>query len=281
MKNLSQRIGIIYYRTKFKLLSAVSKKKAAEIAIDLFCTPQFRHRKPLPKNFIDAEKLHFIIHGETVQGYRWNKGGSKKVLIAHGFNSSVASFDRYVQPLINKGYEVLAFDAPAHGRSTGTKINAAIYKDMIMMINEQYGPIKSFMAHSFGSLGVSLALEDIPHDDSYRLVLIAPATESKAAIDFFFSFLKLNEAVRKEFEEMIYQVRQRPTSWYSVSRAIKNIHAKVGWYHDEDDDTTPWEDAKKVMEQNYPNINFVVTKGLGHRKIYRDNKISESIIDFL
>jgi esterase/lipase len=281
MKNLRQRAGIIYYRTKFKLLSAVSKKKAAEIAIDLFCTPQLRYKKPLPKNFIEAEKLHFTIYGETVQGYRWNKGGSRKVLIAHGFNSSVASFDRYVQPLVNKGYEVLAFDAPAHGRSTGTRINAAVYKDMIVMINEQYGPIKSFMAHSFGSLGVSLALEDIPHDDDYRLVLIAPATESKAAIDFFFSFLRLNEAVRNEFEEMVYQVRQKPISWYSVSRAVKNIHAKVKWFHDEDDDTTPWEDAKKVMEQNHPHIDFVVTRGLGHRKIYRDNKIVESIIDFL
>jgi len=65
---LKQRLAISYFRTKFKLLSAVSKKKAAEIAIDLFCTPQFRHRKPLPKNFTEAEKLHFMIHGETVQG---------------------------------------------------------------------------------------------------------------------------------------------------------------------------------------------------------------------
>jgi pimeloyl-ACP methyl ester carboxylesterase len=137
------------------------------------------------------------------------------------------------------------------------------------------------MAHSFGGLAVSLALEEIPHDDSYRLVLIAPATESNTAIDFFFSFLKLNAAVRKEFDEMIYQVRQKPGSWYSVSRAINNIHAKVRWYHDEDDDTTPWQDAKKVKEQNHPQVEFVVTKGLGHRRIYRDNKVFNSVIDFL
>lgn len=281
MKKLGRRLAIGYYRAKFKILSAVSKKKAAEIAMTLFCTPQFRHRRLLPKNFIEAEKLHFNIHNETVQGYRWNKGGNRKILIAHGFNSSVASFDRYVQPLVKKGYEVLAFDAPAHGRSTGTKINAVIYKDMILAINEKYGPIKSFMAHSFGGLGVSLALEEIPHDDSYRLVLIAPATESKTAIDVFFSFLKLNEAVQKEFEGMIYRFQQKPVSWYSVSRAVKNIHAKIRWFHDEDDDMTPWADAKKVKEQNHPHIDFVVTKGLGHRSIYRDSKVAKSIIEFL
>jgi hypothetical protein len=34
------------------------------------------------------------IHGETVTGYRWNRGGHRKVLIVHGFNSSVA-IDRH------------------------------------------------------------------------------------------------------------------------------------------------------------------------------------------
>ena len=278
---IARGIVISYYRTKFRILSAVSKKKAAEIAFELFCTPQFRYKKPLTKNFSDAERLHFNIHGETVRGYRWNKGGSKKVLIAHGFNSSVTSFDRYVLPLMQKGYEVLAFDAPAHGRSTGKTINAVIYADMILAINEKFGPIKSFMAHSFGGLGVTLALETIPHDESYRLVLIAPATESKSAIDFFFSFMKLSEAVRKEFDELIINMRQKPAEWYSVSRVVKNIQAKVLWFHDKMDDITPWQDAKTVMEQNYPHIDFVVTNGLGHKKIFRNNEVVQSIVDFL
>jgi esterase/lipase len=278
---IAREIAISYYRTKFRILSAVSKKKAAEIAFELFCTPQLRYRKPLSKNFAGAEKLHFNIHGETVRGYRWNKGGSKKVLIAHGFNSSVTSFDRYILPLIRKGYEVLAFDAPAHGRSTGKTINAVVYSDMILAINEKYGPIQSFMAHSFGCLGVSLALETIPHDETYRLVLIAPATESKSAIDFFFSFMKLNEAVRKEFDELIVNMRQKPAEWYSVSRVVKNIHARVRWFHDKMDDITPWYDAQKVMEQNYPHIDFVVTNGLGHKKIFRNNEVAQSIVDFL
>jgi pimeloyl-ACP methyl ester carboxylesterase len=278
---LGRRLAISYYRTKFSVLSAVSKKKAAGIAFELFCTPQFRYKKPFAKNFSEAEKLHFDIHGETVRGYRWNKGGNKKVLISHGFNSSVASFDHYILPLIKKGYEILAFDAPAHGRSTGKTINAVVYCDMILAINEKYGPVKSFMAHSFGGLSVCLALEEILHDESYRLALIAPATESKSAIDFFFSFMKLNGAVRKEFDDLILSMQQKPSEWYSVSRSIKNIRAKVRWFHDESDDITPWEDAQKVMEQNYPHIDFIVTNGLGHKKIFRDNKVVQSIVDFL
>ena len=281
MTKLGQQIAIGYYRTKFKVLSTISNRKAAELALDLFTTPQHRNKKPLPDIFKEAEKLHFNHYGETVTGYRWNRGGHRKVLIVHGFNSSVAKFDLYIQPLMKKGYEVLAFDAPAHGFSTGKTLNAVVFKEMIIYVNKEYGPIRSFMGHSFGCLAICLALEEIEHNEDHHVVLIAPATESKTAIDIFFSFMRLNEKVRKEFDDYIYKLRNKPTDWYSVSRAIKNIKAKILWCHDEGDTMTPWNDAKKVMDEKHYNIEFIVTKGLGHRRIYRENKIFKAIIDFL
>lgn len=281
MTKLGQQIAIGYYRTKFKILSAISNRKAAEMALDLFTTPQFRYKERLPDIFTEAEKLQFKHYGETVTGYRWNRGGHRKALIVHGFNSSVAKFDRYIKPLMKKGYEVLAFDAPAHGFSTGRTLNAVVFKDMITHINKLYGPVRSFMGHSFGCLAICLALEEIEHNEDYHVVLIAPATESKTAIDLFFSFMKLNEGVRKEFDDYIFQLRNKPAGWYSVSRAVKNIKAKILWCHDEDDSMTPWADAKKVMDERHANIEFIVTKGFGHRRIYRENKVSKAIIEFL
>jgi pimeloyl-ACP methyl ester carboxylesterase len=281
MTKLGQQIAIGYYRTKFKILSAVSCKKTAELALELFCTPQFRQRPTYPDIFKSAEKLSFKHYGETVKGYRWNRGGHRRVLIVHGFNSSVAKFDRYIKPLIKKGYEVLAFDAPAHGLSSGKMLNAVMFKDMITEIYKTFGPVKSYMGHSFGGLAITLALEEIPHDEDYRAVLIAPATESKSAIDTFFSFMKLNDEVRKEFDNYIFRLRSKPPEWYSVSRAIQNIKAKILWCHDEDDPMTPWTDAKKVMDNHHRHIEFMVTKGFGHRRIYRENKVAKTIIDFL
>ena len=281
MTKLGQQIAIGYYRTKFKVLSALSNRKAAELAFDLFTTPQFRYKKPLPEIFNESEKLQFKLHGETVTGYRWNRGGHRKVLIVHGFNSSVAKFDRYIKPLMKKGYEVLAFDAPAHGYSTGKTLNAVMFKEMVEYIHKEYGPIRSYMGHSFGGLAICLALEEIEHTDDCHVVLIAPATESKTAMDIFFSFMKLNEGVRKEFDEYIYKIGNKPSEWYSVSRAVKNLKAKILWCHDEEDTMTPWKDAKKVMDEKHYNIEFIITKGLGHRRIYRDSNVSKAIIEFL
>ncbi len=278
---LTQRLALRYIRAKFKLLSAISKKKAAQKAFELFCTPQYRNKKKLPKIFEQAEKLQFSLDGISIKGWRWNHPAERKVLILHGFESSAINFDRYVKPLMRKGYEVLAFDAPAHGRSGSKTITAPLYKKTILEICKRFGPVQSFMAHSFGGLAVSLALEEMNHTEDYRLVLIAPATETPTAIDTFFKFLQLDPSLRQEFEKIIVQKGGVSSSWYSIRRAMKHIRARVLWLHDEEDEVTPLADVLKVKAENYPNIQFVITKGLGHRRIYRDNKVTRSIVDFL
>lgn len=281
----SQHLALGYIRAKFKLLAAISKKKAAEKAFELFCTPQRRNLKQPPKIFEQAEKVQQKVEGITVKGWHWHPETAaipqRKALIIHGFESSAINFDRYVRPLLRKGYEVLAVDAPAHGRSGGSKINAPLYKKTIQAINKQFGPIQSFMAHSFGGLAVCLALEEISHTPDYRLVLIAPATETTTAIETFLSFLKLDPAIRPEFDKVIIKKGGVSPAWYSIRRAMKHIKAKVLWIHDEDDDTTPLSDALKVKDENHTNIQFVITKGLGHRRIYRDNKVTKQIVEFL
>lgn len=276
-----QRLALRYFKTRFRVWTAISRRKAAEKAFALFCTPQRRLKNPLSELFLKAERLHLTVEGLVCTGWRWNKGGSRRVLLVHGFESSVTNFERYVQPLLNKGYEVLAFDAPAHGRSEGKMINAPLYKKTIETIHKTYGPVESYLAHSFGGLAVCLALEEISHTADYRVVLIAPATETGTAIDSFFKFLSIDDRVRPEFERLIVKRSGVSSDWFSIRRAMKHIRARVLWFHDRHDETTPVADAEKVMAANFSNIRFVFTEGLGHRKIYRDQQVCKAAVDFL
>jgi len=278
---LPRRLVLKYVRTKFKLLSSISKRKAAEKAFELFCTPQSRINKDLPPVFKKSEKIEYSFDGNIVRGYRWNHPSSKKALILHGFESSVINFEKYVEPLMKKGYEVLAFDAPAHGRSTGKTVTVISYKNMIHHIWNHYGPIDSFITHSFGGLTLSLALEEITHPSSTRIVLIAPAAETKTAIDNFFALLKLDNEVRNEFDRVIEKQGGKPPGWYSVSRVAPKIKGQVLFLQDKDDSLTPLSDVKPIMDKNYPNFKFVISEGLGHRKIYRDEHSFRKIMEFL
>lgn len=277
---LTQRLAIGYIQTKFKLLSALSKKKAAEKAFVIFGTPFMKSVRKAPVK--NAEVIHFHLNDKKMNGYRWNHPKSRKVLILHGFGSAAHKFEDYATLLVAEGFEVLAFDAPAHGHSEGGTTNAIEYSDMIKEVLEKFGPVENFIAHSFGGISLSLALEQVPHTENTRIVFIAPATETTSAVDGAFKMLKLkNERVRHEFEKIIIKVSGKETAWFSMRRAMYNIKAKVLWVHDEEDDITPWADALKVKEDNHPNIQFILTKGLGHRKIYHDETVKKQVIAFL
>ena len=279
---LKQKLTIGYIRTKFRLLSLVSKRKAAEQAFALFCTPFSSNPKRKPTIFKWAEEIRFRMDGMIIRGYRWNHKRPKKILILHGFGSAAYKFNAYIEPLLQKGYEVIAFDAPAHASSTGKTVNAIQYSNMIAQVMRRYGPIDGFIAHSFGGLALSLTLEKIKHDEETKVVLIAPATETTTAIDQAFYKLRLDDAaVRKELEMVIIEVSGQHPKWFSINRAMKNINAEVLWFHDEEDKITPLADALKTKEKNLPNVEFVITKGLGHKRIYSDETVKKRAVDFL
>ena len=279
---LKQKLAINYLRTKFKLLAQISKTKTADQVFTLFCTPLLKASSKPRIVFTWAEEVNFILNGLKVYGYRWNKEAAYKVLILHGFGSSANNFHYYIEAMLEKGYQVLAFDAPAHGKSQGKTVNVLEYSQLIQKIILQYGPIDGYIAHSFGGIALSLALEKTPHDHHTKIVLIAPATETSTAIDSAFELLQINDkAVRAAFDSIIFQKSGYPVNWYSIKRAMKNIQASVLWIHDEDDDVTPLSDALKVKEAGFKNIEFIITSGLGHRNIYRDKSVQKKVTQFL
>lgn len=278
---LRQKIAVGYLRAHVRMLAAISSRKAAEKAFKIFCTPFNRSTIRTSPLFERAEKLRLIIDNKKVAGYRWNHPQPKRLLILHGFQSSAKNFERYILPMTQKGYEVMAFDAPAHGESEGKQTNVLQYKAMIEEINNQYGPVDAFMGHSFGGLAACLALEAISHSSKTKLVLIAPATETSTAILSLYKVLQLNEETRREFENLIEDVGGRPVAWYSVVRALKNIQAAILWCHDENDDVTPIDDIQPVINAQYANIKFFITKGLGHRRIYHDASVLKAVTAFL
>ncbi len=280
---LAQRLLISYYKTKLRTIGILLPRKAAEAAFELFCTPfsQKKKRKE-PPVFHKAEKLSFDLEGSVIRGFRWRSEhpNGKTILICHGFSSYAYKFEKYIAPLKKEGFTVLAFDAPAHGSSEGKLINAAIYKKAILEIENRFGPLYGIMGHSLGGLAASLAFEDFSDNQNRKLVLVAPATETQRALDNFFTMIPVEEKVKEAFEQMLRDIADKPVSYYSVSRVVKNISANVLWIHDKQDTICPFEDVKPVISLKLPHVTFLITEELGHSKVYKDNKICSEIVHF-
>ncbi|HEX8332150.1 MAG TPA: alpha/beta fold hydrolase [Segetibacter sp.] len=282
---LAQRIVIGFYIYKFRILALFSTKVAARAAFHLFCTPYTKRKNyNIPKIFLAADKLTLDLDGLKINGFRWipkENSNGKKILICHGFDSYSYKFDRYVGPLLKSGFEVLAFDAPAHGTSSGKTIKVTEYRKMILTINGMFGPVDNIMAHSFGALAVALAAEELEDAGHKKLALIAPATETTFAIDTFFKHVSVSKKVRLQFDKLIEDLGGNPASWYSVARVMQKINVPTLWVHDRDDAVTPYEHVHYLVEKKLPHIQFEITSGLGHSNIYKDNKVKKRIIEFL
>jgi pimeloyl-ACP methyl ester carboxylesterase len=279
--SLSRTLALAFIRTKFRLLSAWSKRRGAEAAFKLFTTPQYRNQKELTPLFEEAEAISFNFQDYQIQGYRWNSGAPRTALLLHGFESSIVNFEQYVQPLVDRGFCVIGFDAPAHGRSSGDQMNVRIYMDFIEEIRERFGPVQAFLGHSLGGLSLSLALEEQGHTENARMVLIAPATETRTAIDYYFNFVKLSKTLRPAFDQFITEKGGREPSWFSVVRAVGNLRLPILWVHDTEDDMTPTTDVVPAQKAAHAHVEFLITTGLGHRRIYRDPGVVIKVVAFL
>lgn len=279
---LKQRVVLGYFSLKLKLLELIDINLAAKEAFKLLCTPYTRKKVfTLPPVFEQGNKICYNFQKHTISGYKWSapNPNNHTILICHGFDSASYKFAHYIAPLLNFGFNVLAFDAPAHGLSTGKTINVLQYCNFIIEIVKHFGPVHGIMAHSFGGTAAALANEQLPKDTIKRMVLIAPATETSTSINDFSKLLKLSKALQDQLSHLVLSIGGKPISWYSVSRIVKSSTTPTLWIHDKNDPITPYNDMANLQQLNLPHLKFEITEGLGH-SLYNDKIVAKKIINF-
>lgn len=280
---IQQKLFLSSIKLRLYFLLSISTQRAAAFAFKRFCTPlPTTHKRKKPKIISEGNPQKLLCDGKNLCGYQFNAGKKNKLLILHGFSSSLLNFHSYISAFVAKDYEVLCFDAPAHGDSEGKQVHAVDYKNMILAIIEKYGPINRFLAHSFGGIALSLAAETIKQTEDTKIIFIAPATETTTAIASVLQMLNIkNEGLTKAIDKEIIKKGGENTAWYSMRRAVKNIDAEILWIHDKADNVTPFSDVEYVITDANAHINFMITNGLGHRQIYRNEEVKKRILSFL
>jgi pimeloyl-ACP methyl ester carboxylesterase len=133
---------------------------------------------------VAAAKTSTLQHlGQTVALYRWlkAKGTASKgqLLLCHGWEGYALNFVLLIQHAVAQGWDVVAFDHLAHGRSGGTKSGLPIVLSTLLAVGQHVGPVQAVVAHS---LGGAAALHACAHQtlDTQRLALLAPFYDTGA-----------------------------------------------------------------------------------------------------
>lgn len=112
------------------------------------------------------------------------EGNSKLAILSHGYMNHCRYLDVLKNKFLQWNYDVLCFDLPGHGKSSGKKFdidNFSTYKKslsaVIGSIDSTYSQI-DFIAHSTGTVGMTELLLDHEEVPVNNIIYLAPLVRS-------------------------------------------------------------------------------------------------------
>src|SRR5690606_8221446 len=108
-----------------------------------------------------------------------------------------------------RGFQAVAVDLPAHGRSSGKEASLPAFVQAILDLSRDVGPFKAVIAHSLGAAATGFVATE--QDLAGRLVLIAPAAEARClSRPAAFTRARHEPADRASTRTCARRVRSRP-----------------------------------------------------------------------
>ncbi len=200
-------------------------------------------------------------------------------MLVHGWNGRGAQLGSFVSPLLENNYQVITFDAPGHGETSGNSTTAFEIASAILALNEARGPIHSVITHSFGGICAAAAINQGLNVD--RAVFIAPPATLESMTDTFTSMIEMPAAVMAYFRQRL-EADFGQDIWQSISteNMVRQFHFPGLVIHDQDDRDVPWQSGERVANA-WPNAKFFMSAGLGHRRVLRNKNIIAKCTDFI
>ena len=256
---------------------------AADQAARLFMTPP-----RIPHTARELELLAMGTRFEVREGdlslmaWRFGRSDRPAVLLSHGWAGRGAQLRTFVKPLLEAGYQVVAFDHVGHGASGGTAstlIHFVRGLDAVARHLERNGAaIAGIVGHSLGAAAVGAWLN--ANGRELRAVLLAPPTSVERHSRFFARRLGLSEGVRRAMQERIERAIGQPWSAFELPQSVAKVRAPALVIHDGDDHEVR-ASAGLALARAWKDARFVATRGLGHRGVLRDEAVVRDIVDFI
>lgn len=263
-----------------KILQFFSVKWTTVYLSKLFTTP-IKHKIPkrelqMERNSIQT-KIYVPEIGKDIVVYQLGTG-DKKILLVHGWSGRGTQLVKFAEVLLSKGYSIVSFDAPAHGKSSG---NSTIMTDFIASIIEverKFGPFEAAIGHSLGGMSLLNAVKSGLKLN--RLVTIGSGDRVNDILIDFVSKLELKPEFTSHLQQHFEKKYKTKMESFSAYHAAQSIVIPVLVIHDENDDEVPVTASKNIYT-NLKNGELLITNHLGHRKILGNPEVIEKTINFI
>lgn len=279
MKNDKTPFLLKFVRWFFPKLERFAPPLAHQYFIKIFFTPL---RYPIPEKereiLQQASQFEVVASDKKIQCYSWGEGPI--VLLVHGWAGRATQFRKFIPVLNRAGYKAVAFDGPAHGNSAGKSTTILEFEEALKKVYEKVGEPVAIIAHSFGGGAVLFAaMNGLPVK---KLINIASPTIGDEIINTYLRTINGSSKTGDFFRSYMLKNFGKSFDEFTATHFIKNIKQdiKLLLVHDEDDRDVSIDQAHALLKL-YPQGRIYQTKGLGHTRILRDEKVIETCVTFV
>lgn len=261
-------------------LAAISPRTAGAIAFGLFGMPRSRKHRVEESHFLATADHHYErIDGQRISLYHWGFRGPT-VLLVHGWESHAGRWRKIAPALVQAGYQVLALDAPAHGRSEGWHFTMIKYADVLRTLLNRFGPIHTIVGHSVGGAASIWAMGSVGEDvRPEKAVILGAFSKLETIMDQTRGAIGANDKLIASFSSHVERRFGKPVSHY----AIDTMAAKLGdvealLIHDKKDHVTRSSESE-ILHAAWPGSKLLLTEGFGHG--LTAPAVTQSLLEFI
>ena len=263
-----------------KFLQFISSTTAAKFALKIFFTP-IRFKTPEREKMMQksARVKMLLIPSIQKEVAVYTYGYSKKrVLLVHGWSGRGTQLHAIADKLLENGYMVYTFDAPAHGKSPGKNTMMLEFIKTIEHLEKEIGPFDAAVGHSLGGMALLYNVKK-----GLKLKALVTVGSGDVISDIIYDFIgkmklkrKIGTLMKKNMDKQLHEDLDN----FSSYRSAKEIKIPTFIIHDTEDTDVPVSCAHNIRH-NLENGELLITNNLGHRKILRDKKVMERISNFI
>ena len=280
-KKLKQGIAVpLWLKRSLRLIEGLSTELGMRVEAHIFSKPikfKLPEKERIALEHCQSGVLEVKEINETIRCFEWKNKG-EKVLLAHGWSGRGTQLYAIAESLHKNGYHVISFDAPAHGKSTGKITNMLQWGAAIKALNNRYGPFDIYIGHSLGSMAILKYCEGV--SNIKKIVTIGSGDQMRTIFDNFILSVGLKPRTSKRMKAYFEEKYNININEYDASHVVRNQQTPTLIIHDEDDQDIDVSSAKSIHDQ-HPNASLFITKGLGHRRILRDQRVIQKILSFI
>ncbi len=262
-----------------KLLERISPALTSYFLLQKFFSPI---KFPTPQSEMFFKQTCALrrekINDKTVTIYHKGIQGPH-VLFCHGWSGRSTQFANLASFLIDNGFRVTLFTAPAHGSSEDAKTDLREFVETLHFCHKSYGPFDAVIGHSLGGIAVINAVkEGLPVN---KIVTIGSPASISGVVDDFMNLVGAGGTTKKVFTEALEKRYQQPLDASAPVQLIAGNSFPEGLIIHDEDDLDAGVHYAKELHAVWPNSRTLITKGLGHRRILSDVEVGKTILSFL